>query len=312
MASVRRILGALVAIIAIPVAGLSVAAFFGSVDWRLDLVANARVQLWWVGGALLLAALVARSRTAVVASAIVVVVNLAVVVPLYLAPGGEATGESIRILSFNLLSTNDRYADVVAYIRETEPDVVFLHEGTARGEVALAGFHLPGYEVVSGRTPELIFGTIALVPEGADVTNLGFGSRQGRALEVRIGDISILGVHPLPPVTEAESELRDAQHATYARWAEDRSLAIVVGDFNATPWTAPFRGLLGVGLRNSQQGYGVTPTWEVGRVWAVPIDHLLHSPDMVTVNRVVGPDLGSDHRPLLVEVAPVSAASASR
>lgn len=311
MASVRRILGALVAIIAIPIAGLSIAAFFGSLDWRLDLVANARVQLWWVGGLLALGAIVARSRTAIVAAAVVVVVNLAVVAPLYLPTGASAAGEPVRILSFNLQSTNDRYADVVAYIRETEPDVVLLHEGTARWEEALAGFHLPDYEVVSGRTPELIFGTIALVPPGTEVTNLGFGSRQGRALEIRLPGLSVLGVHPLAPVSAQQAAIRDAQLASYGDWAAGRDGVVVVGDFNSTPWTSAFRNLSTTGdLRNSQRGYGVDPTWEVGRFWAVPIDHLVHGGDVAVVDRVVGPDLGSDHRPLLVDV--VSGVGASR
>jgi endonuclease/exonuclease/phosphatase (EEP) superfamily protein YafD len=80
---------------------------------------------------------------------------------------------------------------------------------------------------------------------------------------------------------------------------------VVVGDFNATPWTSAFRRLLGTGeLRNSQRGYGVSPTWDVGRFWAVPIDHLVHGDGMVVTDRAVGPDLGSDHRPILVDLAP--------
>lgn len=305
MVSVRRIIGALVAIVAIPTAVASIAAFFGSLDWRLDLLANARVQLWWAGGVLLVAALVSRSRTAIVASAVVAVVNLAVVAPLYLPTAGEGGSESTRVLSFNLLSTSERYDDVVAYIRETRPDVVFLHEGTERWEEALAGFHLPDYEIVSGRTPELIFGTIALVPPGTEVTNLGFGSRQGRALQVVVGGMSILGVHPLAPVSADQSAIRDSQLDAYGEWAADADQPVVVGDFNATPWTSAFRRLLDTGgLRNSQRGYGVAPTWDVGRFWAVPIDHLVHGDGMVVTDRVVGPDLGSDHRPILVDLAP--------
>jgi endonuclease/exonuclease/phosphatase (EEP) superfamily protein YafD len=243
---------------------------------------------------------------AILSASAVALVNLAVVAPLYLPPGGEPAGESVRILSFNLLSTNERYDDVVGYIRETEPDLVFLHEGTALWEEALAGFFLPDYEIVSGRTDELIFGTIALVPPGSTVESLGFRSRDPRGLVVTLDGLEVLGVHPLPPVSEGEAARNRIQLATHAEWAATRSgPSVVVGDLNATPWAAGFRELAASGdLQNSQRGYGVAPTWEVGRFWAVPIDHLLHSDDLVTVDRVVGPDLGSDHRPLLVEVAP--------
>ncbi|MEX1288521.1 MAG: endonuclease/exonuclease/phosphatase family protein [Acidimicrobiia bacterium] len=306
MISVRRIAGALVAIVAVPLSVVSVAAFFGDLDWRLDLIANGRVQLWWIGGVLTLLALPTRSAVAITSAAAVALVNLAVVAPLYLPPGGDAAGEPVRILSFNLLSTNDRYDEVVGYIRETEPDLVFLHEGTALWEEALGGFFLPDYEIVSGRTEALIFGTIALVPPGSTVENLGFRSQDPRGLVVTLDGLEVLGAHPLPPVSGPEASRNRAQLATYAEWAATRDgPAVVVGDLNATPWAAGFRELEADGdLENSQRGFGVAPTWEVGRFWAVPIDHLLHSDDLVTVDRVVGPDLGSDHRPLLVEVAP--------
>jgi endonuclease/exonuclease/phosphatase (EEP) superfamily protein YafD len=35
----------------------------------------------------------------------------------------------------------------------------------------------------------------------------------------------------------------------------------------------------------------------------VQIDHLLHSPDLVTLDRRLGPRLGSDHAPLIVRLA---------
>jgi endonuclease/exonuclease/phosphatase (EEP) superfamily protein YafD len=40
----------------------------------------------------------------------------------------------------------------------------------------------------------------------------------------------------------------------------------------------------------------------------VPIDHLVHSPVLEVTDRRLGPDLGSDHFPLLVDlqVAPES------
>jgi len=33
----------------------------------------------------------------------------------------------------------------------------------------------------------------------------------------------------------------------------------------------------------------------------LPVDHCLVSPSVALVSRTVGPDVGSDHRPLLVE-----------
>ncbi len=303
MTSARRVLGVLLAIPSVGLAAVSAATWAGALDWRLDLVANGRVQLWWAAGILLVGSVLTRFRWAISAAAIAVVLNLAPILPLYLGTPGQPTEYSIRILSFNLLSNSERYDDVVAYIEEVDADVVFLHEGTLLWEEALAERDLP-YEIVSGRDDDLIFGTIALVPPGTGVTNLGFASSQGRGLALEVGGLEILGVHPLAPVSERSAALLRSQHATYAAWASSRGPAVVVGDFNTTPWTSMFRSLLAEGdLQNSQRGFGVEPTWEVGRLWAVPIDHLVHTADVGIVDRVVGPDLGSDHRPLVVDVA---------
>lgn len=301
MSSASRVFGILVAIPATGLVIASAAAWAGALDWRLDLVANARVQMWWAAGALFLAAMLTRYRWAISAAAIAVVLNLAPILPLYLGTTTDAD-EPLRILSFNLLSNNERYDDVVAYIEEVDPDVVFLHEGTLLWEEALADRDL-AYEIVSGRDDDLIFGTIALVPPGTSVTNLGFASSQGRGLALEVDGVEILGVHPLAPVNERSASLLRSQHATYASWASSRGAAVVVGDFNTTPWTSTFRSLLADGdLENSQRGFGVDPTWEVGRLWAVPIDHLVHTEAVSIVDRVVGPDLGSDHRPLVVDL----------
>jgi endonuclease/exonuclease/phosphatase family metal-dependent hydrolase len=62
-------------------------------------------------------------------------------------------------------------------------------------------------------------------------------------------------------------------------------------------------------LVDSEQGFGVQPTWRVFlgpltgpllRPVQIPIDHCLHAPEMMTLARATGPACGSDHYPLLV------------
>jgi endonuclease/exonuclease/phosphatase (EEP) superfamily protein YafD len=80
---------------------------------------------------------------------------------------------------------------------------------------------------------------------------------------------------------------------------------MVVGDLNATPWSWPFRNLLSTGnLRNSQIGFGVQPSFAASSnpLFRVPIDHLVHSDALLVRQRRLGPPLGSDHFPLLVDL----------
>jgi endonuclease/exonuclease/phosphatase (EEP) superfamily protein YafD len=87
--------------------------------------------------------------------------------------------------------------------------------------------------------------------------------------------------------------------------AQETMPVIVIGDFNATPWSYAFKDFSSeTGLVNSQNGYGLDATWpSTFPVTLVPLDHMLHSDSLTTVTRKVGPDLGSDHLPLLVEVS---------
>jgi endonuclease/exonuclease/phosphatase (EEP) superfamily protein YafD len=59
-------------------------------------------------------------------------------------------------------------------------------------------------------------------------------------------------------------------------------------------------------LVNSQRGYGLAATWPTRPLTLVPLDHMLHSDSLTTVARDIGPDLGSDHLPLTVEVSVAS------
>ena len=81
---------------------------------------------------------------------------------------------------------------------------------------------------------------------------------------------------------------------------------VLLGDLNATPFSAGVRPLRTVGLRDSLAAGGL---WTAGSwpAWPGPlriaIDHCWHDPGLVTLARTVGPALGSDHRPLEVALA---------
>jgi endonuclease/exonuclease/phosphatase (EEP) superfamily protein YafD len=123
-----------------------------------------------------------------------------------------------------------------------------------------------------------------------------------------VGDreVALLSSHPLAPSTETRSLLRDAQLRFAAEWAAGQTLpALVVGDLNATRWSHAFGRLTSIGgLSNSEDGFGFQPTFPATAsiLLRVPIDHLLHSDEWVVVDRRLGPAMGSDHFPLVVDL----------
>ena len=66
------------------------------------------------------------------------------------------------------------------------------------------------------------------------------------------------------------------------------------------------RRLLAAGeLKNSQRGYGLELTFpsDSSPLVQVSIDHVLHSDGFRVVDRRLGPALGSDHLPVVVDLA---------
>lgn len=79
--------------------------------------------------------------------------------------------------------------------------------------------------------------------------------------------------------------------------------ALVVGDFNLVVESSRFRADWG-GWRDTfeEVGRGTGYTWR-SRWYGLRIDHVLHDGTWRTLQHEVGPDLGSDHRPLIVTLA---------
>ncbi len=107
----------------------------------------------------------------------------------------------------------------------------------------------------------------------------------------------------MPPLSRYDHSMRNRQLHTFAKAAKMAGLpAFVAGDLNATPWSNAFSKLDQAGLRRAT---GLTPTWPaIGRGWmGIPIDHVLVTPHWSVVERRVGPNIGSDHFPVMVRIA---------
>lgn len=304
----------LVAIPAGALAIVSLAAFLGEWVWWLDVLANFRAQYAIALLVLGVAVVLSKWRRTGYVLLGVAAINIAVVAPLFIGSPGEAdaASPSFRVLSFNILSTNENYADVIEYVETVNPDLVVLHETSRPWEVAMEAAGLD-YEIIRPRSDDLIFGTLVLV-RGTDVEGVsyGFAESQPRAVEITFfpegwpDPVSVLSIHTLAPTEQRRADLRDAQIEFAGRWAADQvGSYLVVGDFNATPWSFPFRRLLAdTELRNSQIGFGIQPTFPTTSSFLlrIPIDHLLQSPALVVRDRQLGPAFGSDHFPLVVDL----------
>ena len=86
--------------------------------------------------------------------------------------------------------------------------------------------------------------------------------------------------------------------ANAAQWATRSENAIVMGDFNSTPWAAPFRRMLRDGdLRHSRQGHGLLNSWHIDRNkhFGLPIDHITYRGQINNTNFELIETEHSDH-----------------
>ena len=118
------------------------------------------------------------------------------------------------------------------------------------------------------------------------------------------GTVSIIGTHPVPPLSRSFAERRNLHLAELTEAVlKQPHPVLLIGDLNTTPWSSNFQDLIEASeLRNSMKGFGYQPSWPVGKPFLkIPIDHVLHAPEIIVHNRAVLGDVGSDHFPVIVD-----------
>lgn len=280
-----------------------------TLDWRIDLLSHfVLYRLMAAAGLLALAALCGSKGSGAIL-VLCLFVDGVRMAPLYARRAESVSSPSWKIVHFNVLTENPRKQDVVRYLRGTNADLIFLAEVDEAWARAIRD-GLGEYRVIAEAPRGDNFGMMALsAVDSSTATVHVFGAFDLPAIEVRATrdqrSIEILAVHALPPISGSYAEARDRDISEAAAWATTRtaSAAIVLGDLNATPWSRPFRAFIAAtSWQSSQDGFGYQPTWRAAPGLAIPIDHLLHSPKLGVTRRKLGPDLGSDHLPLEVEL----------
>lgn len=115
--------------------------------------------------------------------------------------------------------------------------------------------------------------------------------------------VHLSALHPMPPVNSAFAKARDQALQDEARHlAQADGLAVMAGDLNTTPWA---RSLWGAEPAPMRRAGMALPTWPNAWGWlsVLPLDHVLATDGWQVVESHTGPDLGSDHRPVVVRLA---------
>lgn len=131
------------------------------------------------------------------------------------------------------------------------------------------------------------------------------------------GDLTLVGVHAARPVDldllfagpstwagANQLSARDAMLDAAAQAARTDAPAVLLGDMNAAPWSPKGIELAGRGLDRVRCGGPWRTTWpNAALIVGLPIDQAYVTRDLAA-NCRIGPNIGADHRPLIVTVGP--------
>lgn len=284
--------------------------FAGPLWWVFDLLSHFRVQYFFFASFVALLFFAGRKRRAAAGMGLCAAINLALLLPYYL-PSGDANhagARQIRAISVNVNTANRRYDLVKKVLIDNRPDIVLLQEVNGAWMNGLCEIE-QSYELRLARPREDNFGIVLysrLPCVRSEVRGLGVAGVPSLTAEFEIGGrrLTLVGTHPLPPITAELSGLRNEQLDAVASYVKTLPPPkALLGDLNLSPWSYYFFRLQRTtGMRDGALGKGVSPTWPTNSVLLrIPIDLFLVSEGINVRSSRAGPDVGSDHFPLIVD-----------
>ncbi|MBN2377337.1 MAG: endonuclease/exonuclease/phosphatase family protein [Sedimentisphaerales bacterium] len=287
--------------------------FLGKYSMAFELTAHFRMQYLFV----FLIAVVFWGRYRkwwwLSAAIIVLIINAAVILPWYFAGPDTAVidgASQIRILLSNVHTSNDNYADLLALVERESPDIIVLEE-TDRGWVRAvkeleAEYNWAEYFPRADNFGITVFSRIKV--NEFSIERFGGSDAPSIIADLEIGgsSVKVIATHLLPPATPSYFRMRNRQLEQIARQAAaNENALVVIGDFNLTMWSHYYSKFVAdSGLKDARQGFGIEPTWPTMLPpLYIPIDQCFCSKNVKVINFKIGNRIGSDHLPLIVDLA---------
>ncbi|MCB8965415.1 MAG: endonuclease/exonuclease/phosphatase family protein [Ardenticatenaceae bacterium] len=221
-----------------------------------------------------------------------------------------ATAPSLRLFSANLFARNEQYAAMIAEIEAADPDVLLLQEYTPVWHAALsdAGLFAAYPYSITNIYPSPFGAAIwsKLPLQDGEVWEAGGVQMLRATLVFNEQAIRLYNVHPSPPLFALDT-WNGQLGGLAAALAAETGPVVAIGDFNVTPQNYWYQELTNGRLRDAHldRGRGLAVTWPNGYNYVPPVrlDHALLSPELICLDIQEGLGKGSDHKPLIVDIA---------
>lgn len=314
---------------------VGISTFFADQNYYAELLSHFRWQYMCIGLAMLCASPWLANRWFLLLTLILTVPHAIQVLPYSFPPrvnrsatidsdrdnspqilaDGPAMGahSTLKLVVFNVFYRSDRYDATIDFIKQHDPDMFILIECSRQWEQAIIdglGDRYPynSEQTLPGWRGNQLFSKTPLraalqVPEYAAVVD----AKRLMTVETQWQgqSVYIAAVHPASPDSPEKLELRNEELEVVAHVAANVTAPIVfAGDFNCSSGSPYFTKLIEEsGLTDSRYGFGWQGSWP-SFAWGmqIPIDHVLLSKHWQVIDRKIGPNLGSDHLPIVIEL----------
>lgn len=291
----------------LPVAALALASllgYWGRDSWELDSLNHFRLQYVMLAGVLCLALLTCRRPILLTLSTGLLILNTWEVVSIP-QRADDTPGPVYKALSINVHTHNHEKERTVELIRSEQPDIVAIVELTHRWKPHLESLRdLYPHQALYLYGNDYGYCLLSRYPFSEEQPRFREYGAMPRRVDTPSGPLIAFMVHPTSPTSAPEWRWRNRIYRHLAEFCQEQQDPILMlGDFNSTPWSPLFRDLVrDSGLRQPGTRLVPRPTWPAG--WpliGIPIDHFLISPGLTALSERVGPNVGSDHYPILLE-----------
>ncbi len=316
-------LAGLVLVLILGITGIGIGSSYLGWPYPVELLSHFQLQYLILDLGLFVILLLTRPWLPIGIGCILVAFQSVQIVPWYLSPPLDSLTVPLdqppllRVILANINIQNQSYDRVIEFIQQGSPDVLFLMEVSENWQVPLVTIQdkLP-YSF--NQTGNFLFSRYPLQNPRSDF----FGTDRTAALltqiTIRGGNeqdypIDLVGAHPWPPLRPELFHSRNRHLDGIAQTLRSVTQpTILMGDLNITPWSPYYRRLIQItGLNNTRFGFGILPSWPtpgsfplgLDRILQLPIDHCLVSSEFETLGIRIGPDIDSDHRPVIVDLA---------
>jgi len=219
------------------------------------------------------------------------------------APQANGMGVPLILMGANLHLDNADARPLLGLVKQYQPDVLVLLELSPEYAKQLNNLEAYPHRQINADNSPFGMGLLSRYPlrdvrvvhDEDDIPTIT------AELDVDGKPLRVIAFHPMPPLEPRFHTARNEALKSMARDAQHNDApTVIVGDFNATPWSSAFTGLDALGFRRASSLEGTWPA-ALG-VMGLPLDQVLFSKTGAVESFRVIDGLGSDHRATLTQL----------